>query len=213
MRSPAKIAADKRRDRTKFQIIAKEGKLLGITPNVTADAREWYRNEAMKVSRVNNQIMMSKYPQQMVPKFDGQSIGQMYMFNYDPKWKEELPYYDTFPLIFPIDMKDDGFLGINLHYLPPLLRAKLMDALYETSTDERYDKSTKLKISYGILVSASKFKYFKPCIKRYLWSHCKSGFFNIDTEKWDIALMLPTARFQKATAQEVWAESAKKVSK
>ena len=28
-------------------------------------------------------------------------IGRMYLFNYDPKYKKELPYYDRFPLIFP----------------------------------------------------------------------------------------------------------------
>ena len=59
-----------------------------------------------------------------------QNIGQMFMFFYDPKNKQTLPYYDRFPLVFPIELYSDGFLGINLHYLPQKYRANLMDALY-----------------------------------------------------------------------------------
>ena len=131
-------------------------------------------------------------------------IGAMFMFFYDPKHKAKLPYYDTFPLIFPIELKNDGFLGINLHYLPPMLRAKLMDALYQTITDTKYNDKTRLQISYDTLSSASKYRYFKPCLKRYLWGHVKSNYLNIPPSMWDAALMLPIAQFQKARPETVW---------
>jgi hypothetical protein len=60
----------------------------------------------------------------------------MYCFFYEAKNKDDpdvLPYWDRFPLIFPIDIKGDRLLSMNLHYLPPFHRAKLMDALYTTS--------------------------------------------------------------------------------
>ena len=44
--------------------------------------------------------------------------GRLNMFFYDPKFKKTLPYYDTFPLVLPLEPYSDGFLGINLHYLP-----------------------------------------------------------------------------------------------
>ena len=51
-------------------------------------------------------------------------IGKLNMFFYDPKFKKTLPYYDTFPLVLPLEAYSDGFLGINFHYLPIPLRLK-----------------------------------------------------------------------------------------
>ena len=96
---------------------------------------------------------------------------------------------------------------MNLHYLPPTLRARLMDALYDLSSNNRYDESTRLKLSYDILNSAAKFKFFKPTIKMYLNKHVRSRFLLIDSVEWDMALFLPTERFEKAGKSTVWADS------
>ena len=129
------------------------------------------------------------------------------MYVYDPKWKRILPYYDIFPCMIPIHFYKDGWLGINMHYLPLPLRAKLMDALYTIANNKRFDESTKLKISYGLLKSAAKFKWFRPCIKRYLSKHVRSRFFNVVSAEWDIGLFLPVARFKKASQEKVWKDS------
>lgn len=104
-----------------------------------------------------------------------------------------------------------GFYGINLHYLPPQLRAKLMDSLYEIKNNSRYDESTKLRISYEILNSSSKFKFFKPTFKHYLTSNVRSKFIEINATEWDVALFLPTERFMKAKKTRVWADSRKRI--
>lgn len=196
-----------------FSSIAKRGSTLGITPNATQEARDWYRNQAQNLASRNvnkSRLLTSKENQTSLLTAD--SIGKMYMFAYDPKTKDKLPFYDTFPLVFPIELYSDGFLGINLHYLPPKLRATLMDALYTTASNNKYDDTTKLKISYELLKGASRFKYFEPCIKRYLWGHVGGNFVNVQTENWDSALLLPTERFVGANKQTVWNNSAKKVS-
>ena len=36
--------------------------------------------------------------------------GKLNMFVYDPKFKKQLPYYDTFPLVLPLETYSDGFL-------------------------------------------------------------------------------------------------------
>ena len=174
-----------------------------IVPAKTLDAREWFREEAKTIRATPNKILSEKSLHFTNSPF----IGRMYMFTYDPKTKEDLPYYDTFPMIFMIEKYSDGFLGINLHYLPHILRAKLMDALYRLSNNRKYDASTKLKLSYDILKSASRYKYIRPCVKRYLLSHMHSRFVEIDASKWDIALFLPLERFKKAGKNKVWAES------
>ena len=77
--------------------------------------------------------------------------GNMYMFMYDPKLKETLPYYDTFPLCLPFDSAPGGFIGLNLHYLPPLQRAvllgNLLDYLLGSGMTYVLDKGQKLFIT------------------------------------------------------------------
>jgi len=190
-----------------FQQLAKKGKAEGIDDTIRQkDTRTWFREQASKVTSVNKNRMMND-KENVKPSISNEDVGRMVMFFYDPKHKATLPYYDTFPLIFPLSFTETGFIGINLHYLPPVLRAKLMDALYNTVNNRKYDDTTKLKISYDILNSASKYKYFKPCVKQYLWNHVQSKFLNIEVRMWDAALMLPTERFQKKSKQYVFNES------
>jgi len=190
-----------------FQQLSQRGKAEGIDDSVRQrDARTWFRNAAQDVTSVNRNRMLND-KENVVNTIDEKSIGKMYTFFYDPKHKETLPYYDLFPLIFVVGPAAGGFLGINLHYLPPVLRAKLMDSLYQILNNNKYNDTTKLKVSYQVLSSASRFRYFKPCLKHYLSDHVQSNFLNIEPKNWDAALMLPTEKFRKASAEKVWRES------
>lgn len=135
------------------------------------------------------------------------TVGEMYYFVYDPKWKKELPYYDTFPLVFPIEYYEDGFLGINVHYLNLNQRAKLFDTLRVLSTDKRYTESARLALSYKAIKSMG--AIVKPCIKRYLAGHVRSDFIKVKGNEWEWALFLPSEHFEKKSMQEVWRESNK----
>lgn len=191
-----------------FQQISQKGRAEGIgNPNLERDARTWFRESAQQIRSVNASRMMND-KSNVKSRIVVNDIGKMFMFFYDPKLKEQLPYYDTFPLVFPIGFRDNGFIGINLHYLPLGYRARLMDALYSTSSNTKYNDDTKLKISYDLLNGASRFKYFKPCIKHYLWDHVQGQrYLNIQPSNWDSALMLPTERFKKASKDVIWKES------
>ena len=196
-----------------FQKIAKVGKAEGVDQSVRQrDARTWFRNQAKSVSRVNrNKFMQDPDADNIETKIDAESIGSMYSFFYDPKHKKTLPYYDMFPLVFVIGPKPGGFLGINLHYLPPVLRAKLMDQLYTITNNKKYNNSTKLVVSYELLSRASRFRYFEPCVKHYLFEHVQSRFLRIEPQFWDVALMLPTEKFVKADTDVVWGHSRSQV--
>lgn len=185
----------------------------GIAPAKTKAAKEWFRKKSRETA-ITGQKLLSEVKkdreQRLKPKI---TIGECYMFFYDPKHKKTLPYYDQFPVIFPIESTTpDTFLGINLHYLPPKYRAVLMDSLYTISTDKRYDEKTKLVVSYRLLKAAAKFKWFKPCVKQYLLGHVRSPFIKIFSSEWDIGLFLPTEQFQKASKAKIWADSVKKVN-
>jgi len=189
-----------------FDDILARGVRSGEVPARTQSSRDWFRDQAGS-SRTNPNAL-GKDVSRLKTRA---TVGKMYMFFYDPKNKKTLPYYDRFPLIFKIDNVPGGFTGINLHYLPYKLRAKLMDALYDLSTNERYDERTKLELSYDVLRSASKYKYFKPTFKKYLNAHVRSRFIEVSSAEWDIALFLPVERFEGMSKQQVWKESRKKV--
>lgn len=186
-----------------------QGVRAGQIPARTEQAREWYRETARKIRNINERKMMRDDPERLSSKQP--IIGSMYSFYYDPKYKQELPYYDRFPLIFPFKKIRGGFFGINLHYLPLQLRAKLMDGLYEYANNTRYDESTKIRLNYQLLTQTATLKWFKPCVKHYLNEHVRSKFMYVYPSEWDIALFLPTERFTKATKAQVWSDSKRMV--
>ncbi len=191
-----------------FEKIATANKVGSVDSKQVNEAQAWYRNSAKKLGSLTaSSIAADK--DRFTNTINRFSIGRMYMFSYDAKHKDTLPYWDRFPLVFPIELYNDGFLGINLHYISPLVRAKLMNALYETANNKKYDDTTRLKINYEILRSASQFKYFKPCVKRYLSGHVKSRFMYISPAEWDVTIMLPTEQFVGASKQKVYKESSR----
>lgn len=136
-------------------------------------------------------------------------IGRLYMYVYDPKHKKTLPYYDVFPMVFIMDLYDDGFLGMNMHYLPYLLRARLMEELLKhmKSTRRKGKPEKYLDISYTILKAAGANKYFNPTIKRYLTGHIRSPLAEVLEPEWENAIFLPVEQFRKKNKREVWADS------
>ena len=180
--------------------LAKEG--LQARSNIS---RSWLEAKAKNLRSSPNTLMQDR--QRLKEKT---IIGKMYFFFYDPKTKDTLPYYDRFPLVIPIDRYADGFLGLNLHYIHPKERVILLDKLSSTLNNKEYNETTKMRISYAYLSAASKAYEATPCIKRYLFSHVQSRFLEITADEWDVAVMLPMERFQKATKQKVFSESRKK---
>lgn len=196
-----------------FNDILLKGIRSGQVPARSAAARDWYRTQAKEITRTNrNRSQGDKLIRELRSDQDRRQdarfiMGNMYLLAYDPKHKDTLPYYDRFPLIFPINKAKGGFLGLNMHYLPPILRAKLMDQLYTVLNNNRFDETTKLTASYKVLNGAAKFKEFGPCIKHYLNAHVRTKPAYINPTEWDIALFLPTQKFVGATATQVYADS------
>ncbi len=137
-------------------------------------------------------------------------LGRFYFFFYDPKTKEKMKYYDKFPLVIPIFMYPDGFLGLNFHYVYPLVRLKLLSKLMLYASNHRLDERTRIRLSYPIIKETSSLFRATPCIKRYLWSHVRSRFMELESADWKMAMTLPVQQFMKEKATTVWAESEEK---
>lgn len=191
-----------------FDEILLRGIRSGNLPAREKNARDWFREQAKGVTRVNDQRFMTEDRDRLKAR---PLIGNLFMFYYDAKHKATLPYFDRLPLIFPFKKVKGGFYGINMHYLPHRHRAVLMDELYDITNNKNFDETTKLKIKYRTLMRVSTSGNFQPCVKRYLSSHVKSRFLYIYPSEWDIALFLPTERFQGASKTQVWSDSKKAI--
>ncbi len=91
-------------------------------------SRSWFEKQVYELGRQNYTPprILNGNPDQNVSNI---IPGNLYMYMYDPKLKATLPYYDRFPLVFPFSKTPDGFIGLNLHYLPYQLRVMLLDHL------------------------------------------------------------------------------------
>ena len=167
-------------------------------------AGDWFREKINQASA--SARMRTVTPNQLLKRQPDSNVilGNMFFYKYDPKWAKKLPYWDMYPLVFPFEKAPGGFYGLNLHYIPPRDRAILMDSLNKYATNDRYDRTTRLNLSYQLL---KRFGRAVPCVKRYLGDHVVSETVRIDADEWEIAIFLPVERFQKESARTVWKDS------
>lgn len=175
----------------------------GVEKN-TEKSLNWFKNQLRGMKSINRQALLKdenlKQRSRPLP-------GRMFHFFYDPKHKKTLPYYDRFPLIFMVEKAKGGFYGLNLHYLPYKQRALFFDRLTDYSTNKRYDLSTRLRLSYNLLKSASKLSMYGPCFKHYLSEHVRSKMVEVPASEWETVLFLPTENFKKKSTSSVWTDS------
>jgi hypothetical protein len=189
--------------RTKMQDALKKANLSSVKSSLKAYKE--YGNFLLKQPVSGNALMRGKDRLHGVVRRE--HLGRMIMFFYDPKLANSLPYYDRFPLVIPLEIYNDGFLGINLHYLPPMRRAQLLDAILNIYDNQHMDERRKLIMSYNLLRAYTRSRLYVPCIKRYLYTHMRSRFYMVAPEDWQMAVLLPTERFEKASKTRVFAES------
>ena len=186
-----------------FTDLAAKAFRAGITPRTDA-SRRWFQDEVKNNRNINRRKLL-KDP--ALEKRNRARVGSMYMYFYNPKHEDTLPYYDLFPLTIMVQPVPGGFHGLNLHYLPPALRARLFDSLVDLTNNKRYDESTRFKLTYDLLKSASKMRFFKPCYKHYLYSQIEGRVAMVEAPAWEMALFLPTEQFRKSTKTAVWKDS------
>ena len=187
-----------------IQRIREELAKEGLEPR-TSEARDWLKAKVKSLSPSRTALMKDRDNLK-----DKSMIGRMYFYFYDPKLKDMLPYYDRFPLVIPIERYQDGFLGLNLHYISPKQRVILLDKLSNFLNNHKYDETTRLRLSYDHLRNASTIYEGLPCIKKYLYKQVKSRFLEITADEWDIAALIPYEYFDGATKNKVWTDSRKK---
>jgi hypothetical protein len=190
---------------SKLTILSQQREKLGHGV-MTKDSLKWL---GQKITELRNPALIpSAIKKEDVRNVKSVQTGAMYFFYYDPKLKEELPYYDKFPLTLILEKYNDGFLAVNLHYLPFKWRVAFMSKLipYGAARNNQ-EEVARLHVTYDILEATRTLKEFRPCLKRYLYDHMQSRILAVQPNEWDTALALPIQQFKKATAKEVWADS------
>jgi hypothetical protein len=131
--------------------------------------------------------------------------GVMVTYVYDAKTKDKLPYWDKHPLIIVTDVTADGWYGINFHYLAAGQRLALLEALMVKTIGKSFKQ--RVAVSYDMLKGAVKYKWYRPCFKRYLGNHLKTTPILIPVADWHAAVLLPTQKFVGASRQAVYKDS------
>lgn len=187
------------KNETVFQRYDRRAKEAGIPRNTDA-AIDWFRKVIRKdkaISFVNvhtgAQRLASKST--FIP-------GNMFTYIYDPKYKDKLPFYDVYPLIIVVEKTETGWYGINVHYLPPVLRAELFVDIAYRKRDPR-----------AIAKTLAKHPLTAPCLKQYLSKHVRSAPVAIPKSEWEIAVQLPFEGFKKVENSKVWANSRLRIAK
>ena len=194
-----------------FKDIGGEFRATDINPR-SESSRTWFLNKVKSLgdANVGRDRMLRRPPLEQVPTA---LPGKMYMFWYNAKHSETLPFYDKFPLIILMDTAPGGMVGLNLHYLPISLRQTFFYGLLNRVNNTKYDDSTYLKVTYDYLKATRSAKAFRPCFKRYLTSHIRGQIVNVPASEWELAIHLPTSLFQNETEQEVHRHSKEMIGK
>jgi len=169
-------------------------------------SRTWFQQQArlLGTQHIAPQKLVRSDASRNVPKI---LPGELYLFQYDAKHQDKLDYWDMFPLVFPFSKLPDGFIGLNMHYLPYQFRIMLLDRLMVFKNRKDLTEDAKLKFQWGTISGVSQFKWAAPCVHRYLGQQVQSPFKRIDPQDWATAMMLPVERFVGASKQKVWTES------
>jgi hypothetical protein len=175
---------------------------LRINAGSAQRSQAWYRTQVGKLQNLQRTVDSSISQARLITRPD---IGKLYLFHYDPKHKDTLPYYDTMPLVFPFERAQGGFLGLNLHYLPYVMRFKLMSALLDIAA--KAGASRKTAFSWQLLSNSSRFPGAQVAVKHYLTAQMQSSFLEIPDDQWLAASQMPIERFVKTNKEAVFRDT------
>ena len=119
--------------------------------------------------------------------------GQMYMYKYDPIYKNKLEYYDPLPLVTVLSLEKDGFIGLNWHMMEPEMRIMLLE-VFEKFTRGR-ELLTHLAVTWDIIKSSKRFRIGVPMVRRYNTKGVTGKFMKIPVDDWRPMMAIESPRF------------------
>ena len=175
-------------------------------------SKAWYEQQMILLMKQINSpwTVLKGNPTQLTTKL---MPGKMYMYVYDPLYKNQIPYYDRFPCVLLYKRTISGFSGINFHYLPYQMRVQLLYYLMQYKTNNRMDENTRIKYSWEAIKGVTKFAAAVPAFHNYNFGGLRSTFREIRAYDWTTAVMLPVEQFVKAPDDRIWDKSRQAVNR
>ena len=172
-------------------------------------SKAWYEQQMILLMKQIQSpwIVLKGNPTQLTTRL---LQGKMYMFVYDPLYKESIPYFDRFPCMLLYRRTTGGFSGLNLHYLPYQMRIQLLWRLMQYKTNNKLDASTRIKFQWEAISGVSKFAAAVPAFKNYSYKGLRSTFREIRAYDWATAVLLPVEQFVKLPDDRIWDKSRKR---
>lgn len=196
-----------------FENITREALEAGITPRTT-QSTEWFRRKVQQMTRTyNNSQRLKIMEAEQLEKVNTIELGSMVMFNYKadrgshifPKRDPKYIHYDRFPLVVIMDVSSKHLTGLNLHYLAPLDRAKILDKLMGSYNENQFDIANVYK---SARVGGNR---VHPSYKHYLIKNIKSNISLVKQDEWEIATFLPMGDFGKTPKGMIYTSSKKQL--
>ena len=195
-----------------FQKAHKTAKKSGIIER-SEISRMWYHDYALEQGLDYRSLQMMRSGGKRISDM---RLGRMYFFRYNPH-KSYDHTYDSFPLIFMLYEDPDNFSGINFHYLSPKLRAILLGHMLSFLTDQDFSNRTKLfaRKFRQMIQHNKRFRHAKVIYRQYKPEHIQSKIIQVHPLDWELAIMVPTERFQtpaggRVASKKIWRETALK---
>lgn len=175
----------------------------------TTNSWSWFMRNVRDLATAQGVKPLALMGDNQIHQTDKILPGYFYQFFYDPKYKEELPFYDTFPLAIPFSATATHFTGLNMHMIYPRARLLLLSKLLVFASDDKLSEKMKINLSWKFISNASRFPGVDKCVRMYLKSHVKSKFLKIPPVDYFSAIFLPVESMKKMTVQEVWKKNSR----
>jgi hypothetical protein len=137
-------------------------------------------------------------------------LGQVIVFRYIPNSKTK--FYDKFPIVIVTGVSGSTITGLNLHYVPPMDRIKLillMNSLLFNQKEMDLQK-TRVKI-FSLLTKKIFAKYIGTAVNNYTIKNIAGKPKLTTPEEWSYLAFLPV--FKGISPSKVYSEISKAVNK
>lgn len=182
----------------------------------TKESNNWFRTRVskdlnLKAENIHSQLsrLKSRNPN------DRMLIGRLYLFQYDAKHKDQLPVWDSWPMVFFFDAfvgdgrkyGEKGILylrGLNIHYLAPKMRLLLFTELVKLKNDTTLRDKTRLKLSWQAIKGVGNSHLAEHAVKTYRADHLQSQLAEVRPQDWEVAIFMQIAQWNKGSKQDAW---------
>nr|DAT28482.1 MAG TPA: DNA end protector protein [Caudoviricetes sp.] len=141
-------------------------------------------DELAKEYRINgNSFLRNNLGKDMIKTPVDVNIGQMFFFMYRAE-TPNLLVWDRYPISIIISVSQDHFIGLNLHYIPPVLRLLVLDELIKIDKDKRMPVNKRLGTKAIFLEKIKNDKVYAHCVKKYRRDRQRSPLLRIQPSEW-----------------------------